>query len=608
MSTLSTPIITTVVMQSMEIGGDNITFEASLLNNLDDRLGSTPTFARASAGTVPDHEGILRQETTSADSIGARHWGARRVENLVFQSQDFSVSWSTTGSASWSTHGVTDPDGGSTASTAKGGGTGIHFQNPIGVDSTADTYINSLWLKRRTGTGQINIIGPNESINAVTITSSWVRYPFTSAGSATKVRIGIRIDVDDDEVDVAFAQVELVSGQSVQTPGEYQATTTKAAHQYYPLTLAGAAIPEVSIPATNGMRGLIVEEARENLCLYFGDLTNAAWNETDTDQPSSNSPAPDGSLTADEVAATSTDDIPYAIYQAFTGLTATDVTTVSGHFSLGTNATMVQLAWDSDGSGADGCFCNFNISTGANGTATALAAGTVGAAHVEALPNDIYRFAISGSIAVGTVGRLTISIVDDIAATVFQAANLTDNDSIIATWFGVEVGAWPSTPIATTTGSVTRVRDDLTYDDDTVVSDVAMSAYVEVTPFHTQVGAAAAVLLNCDNGSNAQFLIRSGTYRLRADDGTNNADITPTNAILTLNKFAVRASTTTSKMQVLSDGTAGAEATYDGAWDRDAGTLYIGGTASAQKTNNCIKNVKIWDTDKGTAFLEAETT
>jgi len=170
---------------------------------------------------------------------------------------------------------------------------------------------------------------------------------------------------------------------------------------------------------------------RTNLALYSQDFTNAAWTETNTDQPSQVI-APDGTATADEIAATSTADQAFAIYQGFTGLTAAQATTVSCHLKPGVNATLAQLAWDSDGSGADGLFCNFNLSTGVAGTVTALAAGTATSAAIKEVDKDYYRCSIVGSIAVGTVGRLTLSISDNIAGAVFEAADLTDNDSIYA--------------------------------------------------------------------------------------------------------------------------------------------------------------------------------
>ena len=58
-----------------------------LIDLVDDGPGSeTPTFTRnASQATIVDHEGLLRIEARANEP---RSYGARRVENLLTQSED----------------------------------------------------------------------------------------------------------------------------------------------------------------------------------------------------------------------------------------------------------------------------------------------------------------------------------------------------------------------------------------------------------------------------------------------------------------------------------------------------------------------------------------
>ncbi len=193
---------------------------------------------------------------------------------------------------------------------------------------------------------------------------------------------------------------------------------------------------------------------RTNLVLQSEDF-GTTWANTSTDEPTTNNTAPavvsDGATNADEVATTSTADIAFAIYQDLTGLTATNVTTVSCYIKLGTGTTFVQLCWDDAGGKIDGCFCNFNLSTGVTGTATALTAGTVVGATIQHVGNDWYRCTLTGSIAVGTTARFNIAFSDAIDSAVLATANMTNNDSLILWGAQVEVASAVTDYIPTTT-------------------------------------------------------------------------------------------------------------------------------------------------------------
>ncbi len=188
-------------------------------------------------------------------------------------------------------------------------------------------------------------------------------------------------------------------------------------------------------------RGVLMEQSRTNICLFSEDATDAVWVNTNTDNPTTNNASVDGASTADELSATSTNDQAFADYQAFTGLTATDETTVSRFLKSGTGATKAQLVFDSDGSGSDGFFANFDLSAGTVDAGTAIGSGTVIRTQIEDVADGWYRCSVTGTISAETVGRFTTAIIDNASAAVFEAANLTDNDSIIV-WGGhIEAGA-----------------------------------------------------------------------------------------------------------------------------------------------------------------------
>ncbi len=211
--------------------------------------------------------------------------------------------------------------------------------------------------------------------------------------------------------------------------------------------------------------GFLSEDTADNECLQSEDFTTT-WSAINSDVPTTNNTDPKGGTTADEIACTSTADQQVAVHQSFTGLTAARKTALSCFLKAGTNATFVQLVWDTDGgAGDDGFFCNFNLSTGAKGTITTFTAGTAIIARIIDYGSGWFRCDIAGSIAVGTVGRFTIGIVDRIDAAGFEAADLTDNDSIIGWGAMIEIGEFGTdnftTYIPTTTVAVTRAQEEL---------------------------------------------------------------------------------------------------------------------------------------------------
>ena len=409
------------------------------------------------------------------------------AHNLTYPSNDPS-GW--TNSNVTFAAGVSDPDGGTSATTITATGANGAAYRQFSGGITGASYTGAIWIKRRTGTGNIDVINAAGGRISVAVTSTWQQFTNTSTAVSANPFWGVEIDTSGNAIDVWRAQINRGT-----TPTTYLATTTAAKY----------AVP------TEYDAGwyALVEPAATNLALQ-SQAFGTTWANTNTDEPTTNNTAPDGSATADEIAATSAANQAFAIYQGFTGLTAGNTATCSVFLKAGTNATMAQLAWDANGTGADGCFCNFNLSTGAKGTVTALAAGTATSSVITSVGNGWYRCSITGKIAVGTAGRFTISIVDLITEAVFGAANLADNDSIVA-WQGqVEAAASSvslvaTSPIPTFAASVTRAADNV---------NVATSAF----PFSATAG--TIIWEGSDSLLNNTSLWSLG-------DGTNNERIVP---------------------------------------------------------------------------------
>ncbi len=212
-------------------------------------------------------------------------------------------------------------------------------------------------------------------------------------------------------------------------------------------------------PSNNNVPlGYLKEEARTTFAKQTSNLTGDQWTNIGSDIPTENNTDIFGGTTADELAATATADTQVGIYQSHTGLTSDDDTAVSASIKAGTNATFVQLVWDSDGSGANGVFCNFNLTTGVSGGVTALP--TLGIIRNDSIVdegNGYFRCSLAGVINTGTVGRFSINIIDNISAAGFEAADLADNDSLIINAVGTEIGGFTTSHIPNAGGSGTSV-------------------------------------------------------------------------------------------------------------------------------------------------------
>ena len=134
--------------------------------------------------------------------------------NLALYSQDFSQSDWTVFDVSKSANSVISPDGTLNASKLTAlSGTNKAFQQLVTVSadpSNNRVYSGSIYVKSSSVTSCSLRVGSATSNNAITITNEWQRFEaqYTLAATFTAVRLGIVLNNEGDEVDVAFGQVE----------------------------------------------------------------------------------------------------------------------------------------------------------------------------------------------------------------------------------------------------------------------------------------------------------------------------------------------------------------------------------------------------------------
>lgn len=191
------------------------TYRASATGNPKrEFLFSTPPVTRERADFYEQILGSVAAQVCSGDILAG---GA----NELLWSEDFANAiWAKT--TTTVTAGISDPFGGTLAHTLTAtAGSSDTVQSP--ANSTSIVRTVSFWLRRRTGTGTINIATPdNVSYIPQTVTTTWQRFSATGAASVTRWA-EINIATSGDEVDVFGAQLEPGT-----TPGTYRRTTTAA--------------------------------------------------------------------------------------------------------------------------------------------------------------------------------------------------------------------------------------------------------------------------------------------------------------------------------------------------------------------------------------------
>ena len=364
---------------------------------------------------------------------------------MLLRSQDYSATW--TAASLTPVTGRTAPDG--TATGTEFTASGANGTLTQAVTAIAADYTFSVWLRRVTGSGNIDISAHSGGTWVTqTITSSWARYTVTQTLTAGTRTPGIRIVTSGDQIEVWGAQLEQRSAATAYTP-----TTTQAVVNYVPTLLtAPAGVPRFDHnPVTGESLGLLVEEQRTNLITYSQQLNSTYYNNGyagGTFLPNC-IVAPDGTLTGSKLipnsGATETWWGKYNIQQV--NVTAGQTYTISCYFKAGEFST-VRLVGDLRDAGGLSIDATFVLS--GSGTAT-IQSGT--AATITPVGNGWYRCTATGAAGITT---------DEEPGITWNGAGATGNgfNGFYAWGFQLEVGAFPTSYIPTGAAAVTRSADD----------------------------------------------------------------------------------------------------------------------------------------------------
>ena len=599
-------------------------FEASLSTTLvPQRSVAAPTFTRATTATVEDFEGIIK----TAISGEARFKGARRVDNLLTYTEDFSddVAWVKVGGAIVTANQATAPDGTLSAD--------LIFLDTDGRVSQLHTfeakdYVYSIWVRSVSGTGTytLNYYDGSHNYFNVNLTTEWQRFSLLFTPNAGGGSNGIypgdaRGTGTLNTAYIWGAQLELVEGQTNQNPSEYVSVGVESspwhgamvdAVKYYDYengnTVASNVVTELrgaNIPAAT-LKGVMLEGAGENLALWSQDSSNEDWAKAKTTIDANDTAAPDGTETADGLIADS-DNGTHGISVVNRPLVSNDTKYTVSIYAKAGNKNFIWFRVNfynvSDTYLGDAVFAWFNVSTGVVGTNSNIGNATLSNAKIEADSNGFYRasFTVINNDVNTAKARLFIN-----SAESDNTEDFTGDSSTINTYiWGVQLeqSSFPTSYIKTEAAAVARNADILSYPSSGIIDDTVGAMSVEFsTEWTTETLSAIGKLLTDDTESP---LLINTDRTLGAVDGTNTHTGDAITGTTTLQSIA--SNWGASEMNTFLNGVAGTASTFDDDFDLGA-TLGVGsnsdGTLSLFGT---LKNLKIWKRKLPNNLMVGET-
>jgi hypothetical protein len=470
-----------------------------------------PTYTRASTATVVDFEGLLK----TAKSGEARFEGARRVENLVALSEDFtSVAWGKNGTASVSANTTIAPNGTQTASTLSGATDNTYASNNLvrAVNCIAsNTYRLSIYVKsagattvkislRDNGTGAIVLS------SAISLDGNWKRITLSAQVGGATPSYYLTVGSANGDVYIWGAQAENVTGQANQAPSEYVSVGVLSAPyhgagvdgvKYFPYlngnTVSGNIVTEAQgapIPEVD-LKGYLAEGSRTNLDLNSANVATG-YNTTggNTNLIANQIIAPDGTLTAGKLSETGTTATHYINSQSSIAYVS-GTAYVKSVYAKAAENSKVGMFFVSSNFSSSGRMAWFNLATGTVGGAQS---GVT--ASIVSVGNGWYRCsiaAIANASSSAVCGAIYLTKIGDFADSYLGTAG----DGVYIWGSQSEQASFASSYIPTTTAAVTRSGDALTYPAAGNVNASAISKYVEFSV----LSANATTVLNINDNT-----------------------------------------------------------------------------------------------------------
>jgi hypothetical protein len=302
----------------------------------------------------------------------------------------------------------------------------------------ASPYTFSIWLRRKTGTGTVQITVDGTTYVTAAVTADWQRFSTTLTPTAGTRTPGIRIVTSGDAVYAWGAQLSDSASLDPYMPNFGAAPSAAAAHgprlDYDPSTLAA--------------KGLLIEEQRTNLLTYSEQFNDAVYVKVATTVTANATTAPDGTATADKIISDAT-NVQHSIGPSVTFASNTT-------YSLSVFAKAAERSSFAFGPRGNGkpITTTFNLST-LSFSGDVSTGGTIVSKSYQLLPNGWIR--------------VVLVFTTDNSGTVPSNVNFSDTNFAVVAGNGVdgiflwgaqlEAGPFATSYIPTAAASVTRNAD-----------------------------------------------------------------------------------------------------------------------------------------------------
>ena len=307
----------------------------------------------------------------------------------------------------------------------------------------ASPYTFSIWLKRKTGSGTVEITVDGTTYVAAAVTGTWTRFSTTLTPSAGTKTPGIRLVTSGDAVYAWGAQLSNSASLDSYVP-VYGTAVTSAAYYGPRRDFDGA---------TLACNGLLVEEQRTNIVLNSAAFDAASWNKTNlntTGTPAwiNAESAPDGTVTAEKLIANTVADRHM--------VTSADIAAGTYTWSVFMKAGGRTRGFISAYTVADGYIVATLFNLSGAGSIVSQVAGSN--STITALSNSWYRCTVTQTLTAGTTfGGMQIG--PNLGGGVVEATAGNDVDGIYVWGAQLEAGSFATSYIPTGSASATRNAD-----------------------------------------------------------------------------------------------------------------------------------------------------
>jgi hypothetical protein len=390
--------------------------------------------------------------------------------NLLQYSEQFDNATWTKSATSVTANTTTAPNGTLTADTFTADGTSnIHLIAQSGSAINGVTYTHSIYAKKGTnnfiqlaGTGVIytgNNVFANFDLNngvvgsvgagcTATITdvgNGWFRCTMTATATSTTTgnvifpclvssASSVRAEFNTLSTSVFLWGAQVVEGTDALP---YQLTETRLNRPRVDFSLGGCP-------------NLLLEPQRTNLATFSEQFDNAAWVKSNTSVTANSTTSPSGLVNADTLTADGTSN-QHVIQQPLS-FTLNVAYSISFYVKKSTNNFVQICTYNVSG----GQFANFDINSGVVGT-LGVTFGTAPTSSITSVGDGWYRCTMTFTASATASSGVVIALVSSSSAARLEVNTL--NTSVFLWGAQIELGAYPTTYIPTTSASVTRNAD-----------------------------------------------------------------------------------------------------------------------------------------------------